>query len=276
VTKSTSVSKLGRLDAKRAGSGVSRYYQLYELLSNALQDGTIPPGRALPSEPTLVAQHKISRTTVRRALDRLEREKRIVRLRGSGTFAREVRDAKKLCLNLHSFYEHVPTTAARTSVAVLKDKPELRSAALRELERQLGDSAVVIQKLRKHNGTPYQLCATYVSEAIGRRVRRGRAGQVSTVALLDQLGIETVRAEHTMTAVAADSAAAKALEIPLGAPLLRTRVVFSDATGTVHAVYESLSRPDHFNVRAELERKRSQRSQAGWRLKGADASPHRR
>ena len=271
MAKSTSTSKLGRLDAKRSGSGVARYYQLYELLSNALRDGTIPPGRALPSEPALVAQHKISRTTVRRALDRLESEKRIVRLRGSGTFAREVRDAKKLCLNLHSFYEHVPTTAARTSVAVLKDKPELRSAALRELEHQLGESPVVIQKLRKHNGTPYQLSTTYLSETVGKRVKRGKAGQVSTVALLDQLGIETVRAEHTMSAVAADSAVAKALEIPLGTPLLRTRVVFSDATGAVHAVYESLSRPDHFNVRAELERKGSQRSQASWRLKGTDA-----
>ena len=56
---------------QRIGSGVARYYQLYELLSNALNDGSIPAGGTLPSEPQLVARYRVSRTTVRRALARL-------------------------------------------------------------------------------------------------------------------------------------------------------------------------------------------------------------
>ena len=77
--------------AQRTGRGVARYYLLYEYLSGALNDGTIPAGGALPSEPELVTRYKLSRTTVRRALARLEEEGRIIRRRGSGTFARQNR-----------------------------------------------------------------------------------------------------------------------------------------------------------------------------------------
>ena len=49
------------------------------------------PSRALPSEPDLVARYRVSRTTVRRALQLLEQEGRILRRRGSGTYAKTSR-----------------------------------------------------------------------------------------------------------------------------------------------------------------------------------------
>jgi hypothetical protein len=51
----------------------------------------------------------------------------------------------------------------------------------------------------------------------------------------------------------------------LGVPLLRTRAILSDSHGDLHAVIESISRPDRFSVRAALERKGN--SNAQWRLK---------
>ena len=67
--------------------GVTRYLQLYAALSQELADGNIDPGALMPSEPSLVRKYRVSRTTVRRALARLESEGKIVRRRGSGTFA---------------------------------------------------------------------------------------------------------------------------------------------------------------------------------------------
>src|ERR1700746_4225386 len=99
TTHRTKKSKQVRGDgfrARRAGRGVARYYLLYEHLSGALNDGTIPAGGALPSEPELVTRYRLSRTTVRRALARLEEEGRIIRRRGSGTFARQSRRPARL------------------------------------------------------------------------------------------------------------------------------------------------------------------------------------
>ena len=64
-------------------TGIARYQQVYTVLSQALAEGSIAAGQALPSEPTLVRQYGVSRTTVRRALARLAAEGSIVRRRGS-------------------------------------------------------------------------------------------------------------------------------------------------------------------------------------------------
>jgi len=77
--------------------GVTRYLQVYTLLARELAEGVFKPKEALLSEPKLVARYGVSRTTIRRALARLEREGRIVRRRGSGTFARRVAGRPAMC-----------------------------------------------------------------------------------------------------------------------------------------------------------------------------------
>src|SRR6185312_60907 len=72
----------------KSGAGVSRYLRLYRVLSQALAEGRFGAGAPLPSEPRLMRNYGVSRSTVRRALGRLEAEGRIERKRGSGTFAR--------------------------------------------------------------------------------------------------------------------------------------------------------------------------------------------
>ncbi|MDE2051717.1 MAG: GntR family transcriptional regulator, partial [Gammaproteobacteria bacterium] len=67
ASRSRRIRPLPRRDAglarRQVDKGVARYYRLYELLSAALQDGTIAPESALPSEPALCARYGISRTT---------------------------------------------------------------------------------------------------------------------------------------------------------------------------------------------------------------------
>jgi GntR family transcriptional regulator len=255
------------LGAKRTGRGVARYYQLYELLSGALHDGTIPAGGVLPSEPELATRYKLSRTTVRRALARLENEGRIVRRRGSGTFARQNREPARLDLNLNDFFEALPELAAHTSLALLRFELGAVPAALRELQPQLGARATIVQRLHRFQGTPYALTTAYIPEPAGRRIRRGALLKASLLTVLDQIGPRTAATEYTTSAVAADALAARRLDVSLGTPLLRTRAVLSDGRGQLHAVIESLCRPDRFHVRATLERNPARNSHSFWRLK---------
>ena len=57
-----------------ARRGVTRYFQIYTVLAQALAEAGIAAGEALPSESTLVRTYGVSRTTVRRALARLAAE----------------------------------------------------------------------------------------------------------------------------------------------------------------------------------------------------------
>ena len=61
----------------KSGAGISRYLRLYRVLSEALAEGRIGAGVPLPSEPRLMRDYGVSRSTVRRALARLEAEGRI-------------------------------------------------------------------------------------------------------------------------------------------------------------------------------------------------------
>jgi GntR family transcriptional regulator len=134
----------------------------------------------------------------------------------------------------------------------------------------------VIQRLRRYQGKPYQLSTAYVPESVGRQMRRNSLGTDSIVTLLDRIGPRTVSTEHTMSAVAADDVASRALRVSLGTPLLRVRAVFSDAKGRVRAVYESLSRPDHLSVRAELERNPARNADGSWRLRTSETGSAKR
>jgi GntR family transcriptional regulator len=253
--------------AQRNGRGVARYYLLYEHLSGALNDGTIPAGGALPSEPDLVARYKLSRTTVRRALARLEEEGRIIRRRGSGTFARQNRKPQRLHLNLHDFFDDVSELASESTISILRFEMGPVPTSLRELQPQLGMQALIIQRLHRSHGAPYGLTTAYVPVRFGRKIRKSALNSASLLAVLDQLGPRTTRTDHTTSAVAADAVAAKRLDVSLGAPLLRTRAVLTGSNNELLAVIESLSRPDRFNVRAACERNSNRTSGSRWHLK---------
>ena len=270
TTHRTNKSKPARgngFPVQRNGRGVARYYLLYEHLSGALNDGTIPAGAALPSEPDLVTRYKLSRTTVRRALARLEEEGRIVRRRGSGTFARQIRKPPRIHLDLHAYFDNVPELASQTTTSVVKFEFGIVPASLRELQPQLGQKALIIQRVHRFHGSPYALTTAYVPERLGRKINRKALEKSSLLQVLDHLGPgpRTTKTEYTTSAVAANALATKRLDVALGVPLLRTRAILSDTQGDLHAVIESISRPDRFSVRAALERKGNSNSQ--WRLK---------
>jgi GntR family transcriptional regulator len=247
--------------------GVARYYHLYELLSCALNDGTISPGSALPSEPELALRHGLSRDTVRRALARLEQEGRIDRRRGSGTFALRIPAPARQCLNLHAFHRDMPALDSEISASILRFETDAVPAAIEKLEPQIGARALVIQRVHRHRGAPYQLTTAYIPESIGRLiVRKSLLGHASLPTILDQIGPRTETTDLRMNAIAADAVAARSLGVSIGTPLLRIRAVMSDSRGRLRAIHESLSRPDRFRVRAAFERNATPGSKARWRL----------
>ena len=244
-----SPTKETKLASRRLDKGVARYYRLYELLSAALQDGTIAPQSALPSEPELCAQHGLSRTTVRRALERLEREGRIIRRRGSGTYARPQPAGSRLCFELSALPKSLATLASCSTTTILRFNPAPVPAALRALAADIGSTAYLLERLRCSQGEPLALTSTYVPEAIGHSIRRPIPSRPSVMMMLDRLGPPTTAVSCSVGAIPADAAASRVLEVPLGSPLLRVRAVLTDDARRLRAVLESLCRSDRLQLR---------------------------
>jgi GntR family transcriptional regulator len=247
-----------------ADAGITRYLQLYSILSQSLADGEYKSSRALPSEPDLVARYRVSRTTVRRALHLLEQEGRILRRRGSGTYAKTSRVHSSMAFNADALYGDASTAAKEPGTEILQRAPLEVPASLQAAHPELGEQSFGVQRARSDNGEPIQLAVTYVPEAVAKRYNLRRGGGLEKLAK-DVRGVQQVT-----TAVAADAIASKQLKVAIGAPLLRIRAALSGANGDLIAVDEILLRPDRAHLQDTLARDRGgSKARQRWQLKSA-------
>src|SRR3546814_14060683 len=77
------VERIGRLEAE---SAAPLYLQLQRVLRDAIERRVLGPDEALPPERDLAEAYKVSRATVRKALDGLVDARLLTRRQGAGTF----------------------------------------------------------------------------------------------------------------------------------------------------------------------------------------------
>src|SRR3981081_2722635 len=130
------------LTTTNAPRGVARYLQIYTVLAQALDEASIAVGEALPSESSLVRIYGVSRTTVRRALERLAAEGSIGRYRGIGTFALGKRERPKSARQLVPIPDDLRSVAAHSNARVLAFDLVPTPEFLRREWRDFGDAAL--------------------------------------------------------------------------------------------------------------------------------------
>ena len=239
----------------KSGAGVSRYLRLYRVLSQALTEGRIGVGAPLPSEPRLMREYGVSRSTVRRALARLEAEGRIERKRGSGTFARirkaETATPRDLSHVLDAGASPSTTASSRTiAFQHIATPPFLLS------ERPaFGATVLLVRQIRYVERKPVVLQTAYVPEDVGGGLTRQRIGDEggAILTVLASLGHPSSSLEREFAALEADPLAASSLGLTVGAPVFNVRTLARDPEERILAYLNSLYRPDRYEAHARIE-----------------------
>jgi GntR family transcriptional regulator len=235
-------------------TGIARYQQVYSVLSRALAEGSIAAGEALPSEPTLVRQYGVSRTTVRRALARLAAEGSIVRRRGSGTFAKDGAERAAAQRKVGTLLEDLRRVGSHTRSKLLAfERVSTPDFVLREWP-QFGKAALLIRRLRSVGEEPVVLATIYVPEALAPLLNPRRLGRDTVLVALDKLGHRAVLAEQQTNAIAADPFTAEHLRCPVGAALLNVRQLARDAQGHILDFTNFVYRPDCYELHIQIDR----------------------
>ena len=78
------------------------YQQIYSDLLEKIRDGTYLENKSLPAERVLCQMYHVSRSTIRRTLDELQKEGYIVKAQGNGNFVKPKVFDQKLT-KFHSF-----------------------------------------------------------------------------------------------------------------------------------------------------------------------------
>ena len=68
----------------------TKYLNIYNELMNLIEKGEISPGEKLPSENELMDIYNVSRDTVRKALELLENNGYIHKIKGKGSFVLDI------------------------------------------------------------------------------------------------------------------------------------------------------------------------------------------
>jgi GntR family transcriptional regulator len=183
------------------------------------------PGSVLPSEAELSVEFEASRVTVRRALELVREEGLISARQGFGWFvaAEPVRQRLERLGTIESQLRTSGIDAVRRVIefAFVASPPNVRS--------ELGvDRVLRVKRVNLADGEPFAVVTVWCPAELGQKLSMADVERRPFYELLD---VELRGATQTIGADSADAADAELLEVPVGAPLLRCRLLTTDVDG---------------------------------------------
>lgn len=236
-------------------SSTPYYDQLAEILRREIGEKQAD-GEAfqLPSENELAEQHGLSRATVRHALDKLEREGWIYRLKGVGSFA-VVRRVEQELTRLDSATEAMAQRGWSLVTRVLSIR---QAAASHHVERALelgpGEMIYELCRLRIVDDLPLSLQTAYLPAALCPRLEENDLTASLYRLLESRYGLRLWTGQETLRARKATPAEAQVLNIGEEIPVMYTERITYAANGTAVEYLEAVWRGDRYDFKVRLSR----------------------
>lgn len=234
------------------------YSRVHVAIRDAIREGRLATGALLPSEKDLEATHGVSRITIRRALDELEREGLITR--GRGRQARVVeplvsRIRTEIDEDLAAMLDLVRGTEAK----VLADGWRLVDEPMRaKLQTGAEEPVLRVDRLRSKSGKPILHTCAHVPAWIGAKLDRKALAATTMLELLVRAGVTIASAEQAMHAAPCPAEIAPLIGLLPGDPVFVVERLVRDDQGRAIQHLFATFRWDSFSYRI-----RSTRSGAG-------------
>ncbi|WP_040157927.1 GntR family transcriptional regulator [Nigerium massiliense] len=213
------------------------------------------PGQAIPSERDLMAAYKVSRSTVRKAIDTLVADGQLRRSHGKGTFA--VARPVESRLHLASFTQDMRRRGRVPSTVLLDARACVPPA---EVTAALGLDADArvwqLERVRLADGEPMALEKAWYPVEVFPDLDRQPLQQSLYELFTAHYGVTIDAAVQTMWAESASAAVARRLDAPAATPLLVFRRRSTARDRPVEFMY-SRYRGDRYQVTVSLDLQQS-------------------
>jgi len=230
------------------------YHRIYMVLREGILDARFPPDTLMPSEIDLARQFSVSRITIRKAFERLEREGLILRQRGRGTFPTPPPGGyHPVQADVTGLVENLLAMGLRTNVKVLElDYAPATAEVAADMCVATGTVVQKAVRLRSFKGRAFSYAVTHVPEDVGRTFTAEDLERMPLLRLFERAGIVVAAAYQRVTARAADPAVAPLLGVDVGSPLLCINRVVRDQDDRVIERIRALYRPDVYEFEINL------------------------
>jgi len=227
-------------------SPIPLHFQLKEALIDRIIRSGMKPGDRFWTEKELCNEYKVSRTTVRQALDAMVDMGIIKRRRGLGTVLVRPPIPEHLP-RLVGLTEEMRAQGRTVQTQVLEASwveppPAVRSALAWP---RSADRVLLLVRVRAIDGEPVFYVKEYLPEWLGLTPEDDFTGSLFAL-MKERAGVVISRSEMTISAVTADERIAQLLKVPPGFPLLKNLRIFYRADNTPVGYLEELCRSDRY------------------------------
>jgi GntR family transcriptional regulator, N-acetylglucosamine utilization regulator len=231
------------------------YRQLADLLREDIDAHSVGPNvHSLPSEHELCATYHVTRTTVRHALDILEREGKIIRQRGKRRRAavpRVEQDLTRLVSTTEDMRQRGWQLVTRViSVAQIKPPPVVRQ----NLELGPGQEVYRLVRLRITDDLPLSVQTSFVPTHLCPDLDKNDLASSLYDLFEKKYGLLLWSGRQTVSARGATQVESQLLEIRPGTPLLHAERVTYAATGQPVEYLEAVWVGDRYDFTTTLTR----------------------
>lgn len=143
---------------------IPKYYQISQEIFGLIESGALTPGAKAPSENEIIEQYKVSNTTARKALQELEKNGVVSRVKGKGTFVLEPHIERSVTRIL-SFTKNMLNEGRKPSTKLVSlhlFEPEF-SLSVNNRKYHLQGPLCKIQRLRFGDEIPILFETRYIS-----------------------------------------------------------------------------------------------------------------
>jgi len=215
--------------------GIPRYLQIADAIRHDLRD----EGERISSEHALCARFKVSRPTIRQALDVLVQEGRLYRHAGRGTFATPVPGGDRKLRVIGSVGDMMALGDETWFKFVSREVVLLPANIAQALRLPPRSSAYCIVGVRNAETGPFQHVTAYMPLTIGTALSEEDLSKTSLIGAIERvLGVPIKLMEQVVDAALAPRQVAELLQIRARSPLLFFERTYFAASGepVEHAV----------------------------------------
>lgn len=231
-------------------SPIPYHYQLRQLLERAVTSGSLALGERIPTEAWLCQHYEVSRTVVRQALDELERDGLVTRIRGKGTFISAPKVVERISHRITSLHEDLASRGRQLEIRVLRQEAVQAPPHVAGI-LEIGDEGhvIILERIGLLDGESLLHAQTYLPLPLCAAVLEYDMNNRSYLQVLEELGFVLQRSHRSIEARLAPKDVAQVLGIPDGSPML----VFSGTTYLEDGRPIDFSVDSHRGDRSQLE-----------------------
>ena len=231
------------------------YFQLKNIIKAKIDSGELKSNERLPTQAEIEAEYNVSRTTIRQALQELEREGFIYRIRGKGIFVTDQEGRKQL--SSKGTIENLMASAQGTYLTILEIKdmtPPSLVADILGLPKK--HKCRLVEAVRSSRKGPFGYANFYFPIHWEEQIPWDEytSDRELLLFLEEKLKRRIFRASQTIGVDLAGKTAAKHIAMNPQDPVLVIRRDYFLQDGSALFVAFTYNRPDRYEYKVELSR----------------------